>query len=214
LDSTIIERQVRQSETPRAALSGAKRSLDLVLGSVLLVFTAPLLAAAALAVVLDSEGPAFVVQRRTGLAGRTIKVITFRTRAVSKNGSPMEQAERNARRLTRVGRILRRTSIDALPQLINVLRGDMSLVGPRPHAADHDRYFGAVVPGYALRFRVKPGMTGLAQVQGLRGELQTAGCMAERVAVDNAYIDHWSLVLDLNILAKTAMVAAVQPQAY
>jgi putative colanic acid biosynthesis UDP-glucose lipid carrier transferase len=194
--------------------SRIKRTADIVIAALLLLFVLPLFLIVALGVILDSPGPVFFVQRRTGLGGRPIEVFKFRTMRVMEDGEAVKQASRNDNRVTRVGRFLRRSSIDELPQLANVLRGDMSLVGPRPHALAHDQYYGALVPNYAQRFRARPGITGLAQVNGLRGEIHSLEGMVDRVSQDNAYIDDWSLGLDLKILMKTAVVAAFQSTAY
>jgi putative colanic acid biosynthesis UDP-glucose lipid carrier transferase len=134
--------------------------------------------------------------------------------SVMEDGASIRHAGRDDCRVTRVGRFLRRSSIDELPQLFNVIQGDMSLVGPRPHALAHDQYYGALVPLYTHRFRARPGITGLAQVNGLRGEIHSLDSMVDRVAQDNAYIDDWTFGLDVKILLKTAMVAAFQSTAY
>ena len=209
-DSQAVAGPVR----PSVESSRSKRALDLICASLLLLFVAPLLLVVALCVVIDSRGPVFFIQRRTGLGGHAIKVFKFRTMSVMEDGDTIKHAGKNDQRVTRIGKFLRRSSIDELPQLMNVLRGDMSLVGPRPHALAHDQYYGALVPHYAHRFRARPGITGLAQVQGLRGEIHSLDGMVDRVAQDNAYIDTWSLTLDVKILARTAVVAAFQSSAY
>jgi putative colanic acid biosynthesis UDP-glucose lipid carrier transferase len=191
-----------------------KRALDVALAILLLVFISPLMIVVALLILIDSRGPAFFVQRRTGFAGDTINVLKFRTMTVLENGEEVRHAGRNDDRVTRIGRFLRRSSIDELPQLVNVIKGEMSLVGPRPHALAHDAYYGALLPQYARRFRARPGITGLAQVSGLRGEILSLEYMERRVALDNAYIERWSMLLDLQILARTAAVAAFQSGAY
>jgi putative colanic acid biosynthesis UDP-glucose lipid carrier transferase len=191
-----------------------KRALDVVLAALLLVFIAPLLIVVAILILIDSRGPAFFVQRRTGFEGETINVLKFRTMTVLENGDEVRHAARQDDRVTRIGRFLRRSSIDELPQLVNVIKGEMSLVGPRPHALAHDAYYGALLPQYARRFRARPGITGLAQVSGLRGEIRSLAYMEERVSLDNAYIERWSMMLDLQILARTAAVAAFQSSAY
>ena len=196
------------------ASSWTKRGFDICLACLLLLFVLPLLILTALFIVMDSRGPVFFTQRRTGLGGAPIRVYKFRTMTVMEDGEGVRHAERHDDRVTRVGRFLRRSSIDELPQLLNVIRGDMSLVGPRPHALAHDQYYGALVPQYARRFRAKPGITGLAQVNGLRGEIHSLDSMVDRVGMDNAYIEDWSLILDLQILVKTAVVAAFQSAAY
>jgi putative colanic acid biosynthesis UDP-glucose lipid carrier transferase len=199
---------------PSVESSRSKRALDLLCAVLLLLFVLPLLLAVALCIAIDSRGPIFFVQRRTGLGGSPIKVFKFRTMSVMEDGETIRHAGKHDQRVTRVGRFLRRSSIDELPQLINVLKGDMSLVGPRPHALAHDQYYGALVPHYAHRFRARPGITGLAQVNGLRGEIHSLDGMVDRVAQDNAYIETWSLLLDIKILARTVVVTAFQTSAY
>ena len=174
----------------------------------------PLLFCVALAVRFESPGPVIFKQRRTGHQGRIFTIYKFRTMTVVEDGADLRHATRNDSRVTAIGALLRRLSLDELPQFFNVLQGDMSLVGPRPHALAHDQRYGEVIPTYADRFRAKPGLTGLAQVNGLRGEIQDLRCMRDRVAADNLYIESWSLGLDLAILAKTAMIIFRDPQAY
>ena len=202
-----------QERSPVARHKG-KRVLDLTLSILLLIFISPLLLVVAVLVLIDSRGPVFFVQRRTGFEGDIISVLKFRTMTVLENGDEVRHAGRHDDRVTRVGRFLRRSSIDELPQLVNVIRGEMSLVGPRPHALAHDAYYGGLLPQYARRFRTRPGITGLAQVSGSRGEIRSLDYMAQRVELDNDYIERWSLMLDLKILARTAAVAAFQPDAY
>lgn len=176
---------------------------DYVIASAALVFTAPLMAAIGLAIVLDSPGPVFFKQRRRGFNQNTFRVWKFRTMHVMEDGAEVRQAVRNDRRVTRVGRFLRRTSLDELPQLFNVLQGQMSIVGPRPHAIEHDDYYEGLVARYASRHRVKPGITGWAQVNGYRGETETIDKMAKRVEYDLYYMENWSLALDLKIIVLT-----------
>ena len=202
------------TDAHRSAKSGFKRAFDVSTAMVLLLFVLPLFLVVALVIVLESRGPVFFVQRRTGLGGRTFRVIKFRSMTVMEDGVDVKHAEKGDIRVTRVGRFLRRSSIDELPQLINVVKGDMSLVGPRPHAIAHDQYYGALIPHYVHRFRARPGITGLAQVNGLRGEIHSLKGMVDRVTFDNAYIDGWSSWQDIRILAKTAVVALFQPTAY
>ncbi|HZT19352.1 MAG TPA: undecaprenyl-phosphate glucose phosphotransferase [Dongiaceae bacterium] len=169
----------------------------------------------ALAIKLDSRGPVLFRQQRFGFNNNPINVLKFRTMYVDRppeQGVP--QATRNDPRVTRVGRILRRTSLDELPQLWNVLKGEMSLVGPRPHAVDHNYKYAAMIDEYLGRHRMKPGMTGWAQVNGLRGETQTAEQMRARVQYDLSYIDNWSLWFDLRILFLTLFVGFVHRRAY
>ena len=152
---------------------------------------------------MESPGPAIFRQRRTGFKGRVFTILKFRTMTVAEDAGEVRQATKNDTRVTTVGSLLRKLSIDELPQLWNVLRGDMSIVGPRPHALAHDAYYGAMIPTYAARFRAKPGLTGYAQVNGFRGEIADMRCMSDRVAADNSYIDEWSLAMDVRILART-----------
>jgi Undecaprenyl-phosphate glucose phosphotransferase len=187
---------------------------DRVLGSVLLVLSAPLFALIALAIKLDSKGPVFFRQTRHGRAGKPFAVWKFRSMRVLENGAEVKQATKGDPRVTRVGRWLRLTSLDELPQLLNVVAGDMSLVGPRPHAVSHNAHYAALIEAYLARHQVKPGMTGLAQINGFRGETQTPDLMAQRVALDLAYISRWSLWLDLKILALTPIYGLVHRNAY
>lgn len=180
-----------------------KRTEDFVLGTALLLLAAPIMLLIAIAIKLDSRGPVLFRQRRRGLNHRIIEVMKFRTMTVMEDGVDIKQASANDPRITRLGRLLRRSSLDELPQLINVLRGEMSLVGPRPHALIHDEHWGELLESYANRQQVKPGITGYAQVMGWRGETETADKMQGRVEHDLEYIANWSLGLDLKILGKT-----------
>jgi exopolysaccharide biosynthesis polyprenyl glycosylphosphotransferase len=182
----------------------AKRAEDLVLGIALLVLTLPLMVVIAIAIRLDTPGPALFRQTRRGLDNRPFAILKFRTMVYMPGPElTVPQARRHDPRVTRVGRVLRRTSLDELPQLFNVLKGEMSLVGPRPHALAHGERYGALIAGYADRHRVPPGITGWAQVHGLRGETDTLEKMQRRVDHDLAYLVHRSLLLDLRILALT-----------
>lgn len=180
-----------------------KRAEDIVLGTLFLAITLPLMLLIALAIKLESRGPVLFRQRRRGLNLAVIDVLKFRTMRVMEDGPQVEQAHEDDPRVTRLGRFLRRTSLDELPQLFNVLKGEMSMVGPRPHALVHDEQWGAQVATYAVRHQMKPGITGLAQVEGWRGEVMTQDDIAARVAQDVAYIRSWSLGLDLTIIART-----------
>ncbi|MGX5734870.1 exopolysaccharide biosynthesis polyprenyl glycosylphosphotransferase [Bosea thiooxidans] len=180
-----------------------KRALDVAVAGFLLLLLAPLLVAVAIAVRLDSPGPVLFRQHRCGFSGRGFVIWKFRTMSVLEDGSSLAQAQRSDRRTTRIGRWLRRTSIDELPQLLNVLDGSMSLVGPRPHALAHENQFEKVVRNYAYRRRVKPGLTGWAQVHGCRGPTPTTALIERRVEYDLWYIDNWSLGLDFSILLRT-----------
>jgi putative colanic acid biosynthesis UDP-glucose lipid carrier transferase len=162
----------------------------------------------------NSPGPAFFRQKRYGLSGEEIRVWKFRTMRVTEDGPMVQQAKKDDDRITPIGRILRRTSLDELPQLFNVLGGTMSLVGPRPHATAHNEQYRAQIDGYMLRHKVKPGITGLAQVNGARGETETLEKMERRVELDHRYIREWSLWMDLKILVQTALVVAKQENAY
>jgi putative colanic acid biosynthesis UDP-glucose lipid carrier transferase len=203
-----------RSEVGGSATSRLKRLFDIVAaGSALLLFL-PLLVVVMLAIRLESPGSAIFRQRRTGYRGRVFTILKFRTMTVAEDCETVRQATRNDDRVTAVGALLRKLSIDELPQLWNVMRGDMSIVGPRPHALAHDAYYGALIPTYAARFRAKPGLTGYAQVNGFRGEISDMRCMSDRVAADNSYIEQWSLALDLVILLKTVPLIFRDPNAY
>ncbi len=201
-------------ETSGPAANLLKRAFDITVAALLLLFILPLLLAVAAAIVADSRGPIFFIQRRTGLNGLPIRVYKFRSMTVTEDGAAIRHASKGDARITKVGAFLRRSSIDELPQLINVLKGEMSLVGPRPHALAHDQYYGALVPAYIHRFRARPGITGLAQVSGFRGEIHSLDGMVGRVDADNRYIDGWSVWLDIQILLKTVVVAPFQDSAY
>lgn len=196
----------------------AKRAEDILLSLVLLTFLGPLMLAIAALVKLDSRGPALFRQQRYGFNNTVIEVLKFRTMRVDCSGSDGSiHATRNDPRVTRTGRFLRKTSLDELPQLLNVLFGDMSLVGPRPHAVGHNpegRRFEELVERYAARHRVKPGITGWAQVNGWRGELDTVEKIRNRVEHDLYYIDNWSVWFDIVILLKTLMVVWTDKNAY
>lgn len=180
-----------------------KRSFDWLAASFILLWWSPLLLAIAVAVKLDSPGPVLFRQRRYGLNGQTFQCLKFRTMRVQEDGPLVVQAQRHDPRITRVGAWLRRWNLDELPQLVNVWRGEMSLVGPRPHAAAHNELYRKQVPGYMRRHGLRPGLTGWAQVLGLRGETETLEKMAARVEADLDYIAHWSLLLDLKIFLLT-----------
>ncbi len=191
-----------------------KMTEDYVLGAVILLLAAPLFPLIALAIKLDSPGPVLFVQRRRGLNQRIINVLKFRTMRVLEDGANVRQVAKGDPRITRVGRFLRSSSLDELPQLFNVLRGDMSLVGPRPHALVHDEQYGEMLETYANRHQVKPGITGLAQVRGYRGETSSTDKMQARVENDIAYIKSWSLSLDLKILAQTIRAVTTRKNAH
>jgi putative colanic acid biosynthesis UDP-glucose lipid carrier transferase len=191
-----------------------KRSFDICFASGALILLAPLLLAIAVAIRVDSPGRAIFKQERGGFGGRKFKIWKFRTMMVEEDGSGVRQAERDDERVTRLGRFLRRTSLDEFPQLVNVLIGDMSLVGPRPHAVAHDEQFVTVDPRYVLRTRARPGMTGLAQVFGCRGPTKTSEAIRRRTGWDVDYVQHWSLAHDIKILARTVRVMLHDPHAF
>lgn len=202
-------------ENPLYGIDGAlKRCLDFSLAAILMVICAiPMLMIAAL-VKFTSKGPVFFLQSRYGLDGKAIKVWKFRSMTCCENGDVVTQAKKDDMRITFIGGILRKTSLDELPQLFNVLLGNMSLVGPRPHANAHNEFYRKEIEGYMLRHKVKPGITGLAQVNGCRGETETIDKMERRVFFDHQYIRHWSIWLDVKILFKTFGVVFKQQNAY
>jgi exopolysaccharide biosynthesis polyprenyl glycosylphosphotransferase len=187
-----------------------KRLFDLVCSALGLLALTPLFILVAILVKLDSPGPVFFVQRRYGFNQQPFRIIKFRTMRAFDDGAVVTQATRDDPRLTRIGRWLRRWNIDEIPQLFNVLAGDMSLVGPRPHALSHDHEFERRISLYARRHNVKPGITGWAQINGFRGEIDNEEKLAKRVEYDLFYIDNWSPWLDLKIIARTVL----SPKAY
>ncbi|HXV23431.1 MAG TPA: undecaprenyl-phosphate glucose phosphotransferase [Alphaproteobacteria bacterium] len=191
-----------------------KRIEDLVLAVLLIVTALPIVLPIALLIKLDSRGPILFRQRRYGFNNNEFTVYKFRTMRHATQDDQVPQAQRGDQRVTRIGAFLRSTSLDELPQLINVLRGEMSLVGPRPHAVAHNRQFAETIDDYLGRHRVKPGITGWAQVNGLRGETRTEEQMRLRVQHDLYYIDNWSLGFDLKILLLTLFVGFVHENAY
>jgi Undecaprenyl-phosphate glucose phosphotransferase len=205
--------ELRRAPLTRGELA-AKRFFDLVLSGIALVTLLPLLLITALLIKLDSRGPVFFLQKRNGFNGHAFNIFKFRTMHVLEDGPVVRQATRNDPRVTRLGRWLRRSSIDELPQLLNVLRGDMSLVGPRPHATSHNSEYEKLIANYAFRHHVKPGLTGWAQVKGYRGETQKIEQMERRVEHDLWYINNWSPLLDLSIILRTMMVMLRQRMAY
>jgi putative colanic acid biosynthesis UDP-glucose lipid carrier transferase len=191
-----------------------KRASDLVLASLILMLVAPLLLVIAVVIRLDSPGPVIFRQRRNGLDGDEIVVYKFRSMHVLDDGQVLRQARRGDPRITRVGAFLRRSSLDELPQFINVLQGRMSVVGPRPHAVAHNEQYRPIIRSYMVRHKVKPGITGWAQVNGFRGETEVIEKMAGRVAYDIDYLRNWSLALDLRIIARTLRLVIFDRQAY
>jgi putative colanic acid biosynthesis UDP-glucose lipid carrier transferase len=206
---------VAMCETPFYGYRGVvKRLMDVGIAGGLLVLLAPLMIAIALAVRWTTSCSAIFRQRRYGLDGREFSVYKFRTMTVSENGDEFRQATRDDARVTRIGRFLRRYSLDELPQLINVLQGRMSLVGPRPHAVAHNEECRKLIKRYMVRHKVLPGITGLAQVSGCRGETARLEEMQARVALDLEYLRNWSPLLDLQILLLTAFEVVRSDRAY
>lgn len=206
---------VAACETPFYGINGPiKRASDIVLASSILATVLPLMLVIAIGVKLSSPGPLLFRQRRYGLDGREIIVYKFRTMTVLEDGNVIKQATRDDRRVTRFGAFLRGTSLDELPQFFNVLQGSMSVVGPRPHAVAHNEMYRRLIKGYMIRHKVKPGITGLAQVSGLRGETDTLDKMQARIEHDLAYLRNWSLQLDLRIVLKTILVLLKKQDAF
>lgn len=191
-----------------------KRASDLVLATLILILSVPLWLLIALGVRCSSPGPVLFRQRRYGLDGREIVVYKFRTMTCQEDGSVVRQATRDDPRTTRFGQFLRRNSLDELPQLVNVIQGRMSVVGPRPHAVAHNEMYRKLIRGYMIRHKVRPGVTGLAQVRGLRGETDTIEKMKARIECDLEYLRNWSLLLDLRILLKTLAVVIDRRNAF
>jgi putative colanic acid biosynthesis UDP-glucose lipid carrier transferase len=202
-------------ENPFYGVGGIfKRLFDVSLASLILAAVSIPMLIIAVLVKTSSPGPIFFRQKRYGLDGREIMVWKFRSMRVQENGESVTQATQNDPRTTEIGRVLRRTSMDELPQLFNVLEGSMSLVGPRPHASVHNEEFRSLIQGYMLRHKVKPGITGLAQVNGWRGETDTLEKMEKRVECDHRYIREWSMFMDLKILFRTIFVVFSRQNAY
>ena len=202
-------------ETPFRGIAGlVKRASDIILASAILVLIAPLMLAIAAGIKLTSPGPVIFRQRRYGLDGREIIVYKFRTMTVLEDGGAVTQATRNDQRVTPFGAVLRQLSLDELPQFVNVLQGRMSVVGPRPHAVAHNEMYRKLIKSYMIRHKVKPGITGWAQVNGLRGETDTLEKMRARIEYDLAYLRNWSLGLDLYIVWKTVFVVLQRDNAY
>ena len=202
-------------ETPFVGVSGLlKRISDIFLASLAIILTAPFMLIISIAIKLTSNGPVIFKQRRYGLDGHEILVYKFRTMYVTEDSGNILQATRNDSRVTPLGSFLRRYSLDELPQLFNVLQGQMSLVGPRPHAVAHNETYRKLIKGYMIRHKVQPGITGLAQVNGLRGETSEVELMEKRIEMDLDYLRHWSLQLDLEIIFKTILVVLKSKNAY
>jgi putative colanic acid biosynthesis UDP-glucose lipid carrier transferase len=206
---------VAMCETPFYGYRGVtKRLTDIGLSIVILLLFLPLLLLIAVLVKFSSPGPVIFKQRRYGLDGREIAVYKFRTMTVTEDGPEIRQASKSDSRITRIGAILRRASLDELPQLINVLQGRMSLVGPRPHAVAHNEEYRKLIKGYMVRHKVLPGITGLAQVNGCRGETSQLEEMEARVNYDLDYLRHWTPMLDIKIILLTAIKVFRDDKAY
>jgi putative colanic acid biosynthesis UDP-glucose lipid carrier transferase len=206
---------LRVAESPMYGVDGLyKLVFDFVVSAVALLLLSPLMLLVAIAIKLDSPGPVIYRQLRYGLNGQAFEVFKFRTMHVSETDDKVVQVSPNDERITRLGRFLRRTSIDELPQLGNILRGDMSLVGPRPHAVKHNEQYRREVRHYMLRHKVKPGLTGWAQVNGLRGETAQLERMEQRVRYDLEYIRRWSPMFDIQIILRTLMIVWRDRNAY
>ena len=216
--TSSARQRVLSIEIQRTPLSGAerfvKRGMDIFLATLALVFFLPVMALTAIAIKLDGPGPVIFKQHRKGFNGRQFIMFKFRTMTVQENGPSVAQVTRNDPRVTAIGRLLRSASIDELPQLLNVLKGDMSLIGPRPHAVAHDNHFEKILSDYAFRHHVKPGITGWAQCNGARGATPSVEHISERVKLDLWYINNWSLWLDVQILFKTFFEVLRKRNAY
>ena len=191
-----------------------KRIEDIVLSTLILIMISPVLLGLALAVKFTSKGPVFFKQNRYGIDGKPIKVWKFRSMNVMEDGAKVTQATKNDSRFTPIGQFIRKTSLDELPQFINVLQGQMSIVGPRPHAVAHNEEYRKLVDGYMLRHKVKPGITGWAQINGWRGETDTLDKMEKRIEFDLEYIRNWSLLFDLKIVFLTIFKGFINKNAY
>ena len=214
-DSACGVTVVSVCDTPFRGFNGAiKRISDIILSLLILILIFPIMCLIALAVKLESPGSFIFKQRRYGLDGEQIIVYKFRSMAVIEDGNLIRQAKKNDNRVTRLGRFLRRTSLDELPQFINVIQGRMSIVGPRPHAVSHNELYRTLIKGYMVRHKVKPGITGWAQVNGLRGETDTLEKMQSRIDFDLDYLRNWSLKLDLLIILKTVRLVFKDNSAY
>jgi len=202
-------------ETPfRGADGVVKRISDMVLATLILVLIFPLLLVLSALVKLTSPGPVIFKQRRYGLDGEQIVVYKFRSMTVTEDGPHVPQAQKNDARITPLGAIMRRTSMDELPQFVNVLQGRMSIVGPRPHAVAHNELYRKLIKGYMVRHKVRPGITGWAQVNGYRGETVTLDKMQGRIDYDLDYLRNWSLRLDLHIILKTIRLVLKDEKAH
>lgn len=223
IERLLVRPQVRMGELvgfelQRAPLTRAdlfkKRLLDLTVAGCGLILLSPIMVLTAIAIVAESGWPILFRQDRKGFGARPFRIFKFRSMRVMENGATVQQAAKSDARVTRIGRIIRRTSIDELPQLFNVLTGDMSIVGPRPHAVAHDDLYDGLIASYAFRQHVKPGITGWAQINGCRGETREVEQMEARVEHDLWYINNWSIWLDMRIILRTAIQIFFDDQAY
>lgn len=206
---------VSMCESPFTGLDGAVKNItDFILAILILIILSPIMLFVALAVKITSPGPVIFKQRRYGLNGEEIIVYKFRSMTVVEDGAEVKQAEKNDQRVTKIGAFLRRSSLDELPQFINVLQGRMSIVGPRPHAVAHNEFYRKLIRGYMLRHKAKPGITGWAQVNGFRGETEKLEKMQARIEYDLYYLQNWSILLDLHIILRTLWVALRGDNAY
>jgi putative colanic acid biosynthesis UDP-glucose lipid carrier transferase len=202
-------------DSPFRGFDGAiKRASDFIFSALILLMIFPVMVIIALGIKATSRGPIIFKQRRYGLDGEEILIYKFRSMTVTEDGPTIKQAQKGDQRITPLGAILRRTSLDELPQFVNVLQGRMSIVGPRPHAVAHNEMYRKVIKGYMVRHKVKPGITGWAQVSGYRGETATLSQMQGRVDHDLEYLRNWSLRLDIHIIAKTIKLIIKDQKAY
>lgn len=214
-DSVCGTTVISVCDTPFRGVNGfLKRASDIVLSLLILLLISPIMLLIMLAVRLGSPGPAIFKQRRYGLDGEQIVVYKFRSMAVTEDGNTIQQARKHDTRVTRLGSFLRKTSLDELPQFINVLQGRMSIVGPRPHAVAHNELYRKLIKGYMVRHKVRPGITGWAQVNGQRGETDTLEKMQSRIDYDLDYLRNWSLKLDLIVILKTVRLVFKDSAAY
>jgi putative colanic acid biosynthesis UDP-glucose lipid carrier transferase len=202
------------TQLARCGKSRSKRLFDITLSLFIIIFLSPAFILISVIIKLDSKGPVFFRQRRYGFNRKFFYILKFRSMSVTEDGSTIIQAQTNDQRVTRFGKILRRTSLDELPQLINILKGEMSFVGPRPHALAHDEAFSKLISNYNDRFLAKPGLTGLAQITGFRGEIKTPSDIESRVSADLTYIKNWSLWRDFVIFSMTIPVIFGDKKAY
>ena len=192
--------ELKQSRANHIVCRFLKRSEDIVVSTIILLLISPILLLITISIKATSKGPIIFKQKRGGINNKEIVIYKFRSMSTQDNGSIVKQATKNDARITPIGKFLRKTSLDELPQFINVIQGKISIVGPRPHAVAHDLEYGNLIPEYNQRFLVKPGITGLAQINGWRGETDTLEKMQKRVDMDLDYINNWTLWLDIKII--------------